>query len=71
MAALLRKFPDLQTGGDDGDLRSTLIAPLLEDNPWGLSRDRDVEPWLGDRMAVAAVPDPGAEGGVTPSSSSR
>jgi hypothetical protein len=66
VSSLLEKFPDLGTGGDDGDLRSTLITPLLEDNPWGLAYDSDVEPWLGDRMAVAAVPEPGAEAGVAP-----
>ena len=66
VSSLLEKFPDLETGGDDGDLRSTLITPLLEDNPWGLAYDSDVEPWLGDRMAVAAVPDPGSEAGVAP-----
>lgn len=66
VSSLLGKFPALQTGGDDGDLRSTLITPLLQDNPWGLSYDSDVEPWLGDRMAVAAVPDPGSATGVAP-----
>lgn len=66
VASLLQQFPDLETGGDDGDLRSTLVTPLLEENPWGLSYDSDVEPWLGDRMAVAAVPEPGSEAGVAP-----
>ncbi len=62
--ALLEQFPDLRTGGDDGDLKSALVTPLLEDDRWGLSYDSDVEPWLGDRMAVAAVPDPGSEAGI-------
>jgi hypothetical protein len=66
MASLLEKFPDLVTGGDEGDLRSALVTPLLEDTSWGLSYDSDVEPWLGDRMAVAAVPDPGSEAGIAP-----
>ncbi|WP_100500057.1 hypothetical protein [Geodermatophilus chilensis] len=65
VASLLQEFPHLRTGGDDGDLRSALITPLLEDDPWGLSYS-DVEPWLGDRMAVAAVPEPGIEAGVAP-----
>jgi hypothetical protein len=71
VAPLLQQFPDLGAGGDDGDLRSTLVTPLLEENPWGLSYDGDVEPWLGDRMAVAAVPSPVPRPGSPPSSSSR
>ncbi len=66
MASLLAKFPDLGTSGDEGDLRSALVTPLLEGDSWGLSYDSDVEPWLGDRVAVAAVPDPGSEIGVAP-----
>ncbi|WP_369140494.1 hypothetical protein [Modestobacter versicolor] len=63
VSSLLDRFPDLVDGGDD-DLRSTLVEPLLQDNPWGLTYDDDVEPWLGNRMAVAAVPDPDAASGV-------
>ncbi|QXG74541.1 DUF3352 domain-containing protein [Modestobacter sp. L9-4] len=66
VSSLMKKFPSLTQGGDDGDLKSTLITPLLADNDWGLTYDRDVEPWLGNRMAVAAVPDPGSEAGVAP-----
>ena len=64
--SLLEQFPDLEAGGGDGDLKSTLVTPLLEDDPWGLSYDSDVEPWLGDRMAVAAVPEATSEAGVAP-----
>ena len=64
VSSLLDQFPDLVE--DQGDLRNTLLTPLLEDNPWGLSYDRDVEPWLGDRMAVAVVPDESSEAGVAP-----
>jgi hypothetical protein len=64
VASLLDRFPDVVEGGGDGDLRGTLVQPLLEGNAWGLTYDRDVEPWLGDRMAVAAVPDPGSAEGV-------
>ncbi len=66
VASLLEEFPDVGGGEDGGDLKSRLVTPLLEDNPWGLSYDGDVEPWLGDRMAVAVVPDPGSEAGSAP-----
>ncbi|MCZ2830966.1 hypothetical protein O2W14_19160 [Modestobacter sp. VKM Ac-2986] len=66
VSSLLDRFPSLTSGEDDGDLRERLVAPLLADNEWGLTYDQDVEPWLGNRMAVAAVPDPGSEAGVAP-----
>jgi hypothetical protein len=66
VSSLVDKFPSLTEGEDDGDLKSTLVTPLLEGNEWGLTYDQDVEPWLGNRMAVAAVPDPGSEAGVAP-----
>ncbi len=71
MASLLAKFPDLATSGDEGDLRSALVTPLLEDDSWGLSYDRDVEPWLGDRMAVRRSPTPGPRPGSPRSWCSR
>ncbi|MFQ1003138.1 DUF3352 domain-containing protein [Modestobacter sp. SSW1-42] len=64
VSSLLDRFPSLTSGEDDDDLRSTLVTPLLADNEWGLTYEQDVEPWLGNRMAVAAVPDPGSEAGV-------
>ena len=66
VSSLLDRFPSLTDGEDDEDLKSTLVTPLLADNDWGLTYDRDVEPWLGNRMAVAAVPDPASEAGVAP-----
>lgn len=60
----LRKFPafadniDLDT---DDDLRERLFTELTESGECeGLDYTADVEPWLGDRVAVAAV-DTGAE----------
>lgn len=60
----LRKFPafaeevDLDT---DDDLRERLFTELTESGECdGLDYAADVEPWLGDRVAVAAV-DTGAE----------
>jgi hypothetical protein len=64
VSSLLDRFPSLTDGEDDEDLKSTLVTPLLDGNEWGLTYDRDVEPWLGNRMAVAAVPDPSSEAGV-------
>ena len=64
VSSLLDRFPSLTSAEDDDDLRKTLVTPLLADNEWGLTYERDVEPWLGNRMAVAAVPDPGSEAGV-------
>ena len=62
----LKKFPaleeylDASSGGED--LRRALVAPLLEevDCP-GVTFDDDVAPWLGNAVAMAALP-----GGDTP-----
>jgi hypothetical protein len=65
LGSLLEKFPDVVTEGD-GDLREQLLEPLLEETGAQLDYAADVQPWLGDRMAVAAVPAEGTEEGVTP-----
>lgn len=58
---MLKKFPALDQQLDLGvrdDLRRWVFERLQEDDRCpGLDYARDVEPWLGDRMAVAAVPD--------------
>lgn len=61
---ILRKFPALKSqlklGGGD-DLRSTFFRQVVQSNgdcP-KLTYARDVEPWLGNRVAVAAVPGAG------------
>ena len=58
----LRKFPalaeelDLEGDASDVDLKERLVDLVLEDAPCtGLSHGEDVEPWLGDRLGVAAV----------------
>lgn len=56
----LRKFPalrdDLGLGSAD-DLRSWLFDVVRDDTPCaGVSFADDVEPWLGDRVAVSVVP---------------
>ena len=58
---MLKKFPAIDEQLDLGvrdDLRRWVFERLQEDDLCpGLDYARDVEPWLGDRMAVAAVPD--------------
>lgn len=64
----LRKFPgiDEQISLDtDDDLRERLFAEVTESGECeGLDYERDVEPWLGSRAAVAAVE--GGEDEVVP-----
>jgi hypothetical protein len=65
LMSLLEKFPDVDTEGD-GDIRDQLLQPLLELSGNELDYGADVEPWLGDRMAVAAVPADDSPAGVVP-----
>ena len=65
LRSLLEKFPDVDSEGD-GDIRDQLLQPLLELSGGELDYAADVEPWLGDRMAVAAVPADDAAAGVAP-----
>ena len=55
----LRKFPafkDQVNLGTDDDLREKIVEEALKDAPCdGLDYADDIEPWLGDRFAVAAV----------------
>jgi hypothetical protein len=57
---LLQRFPHLtQVSGSDEDFKAWLLRRLsmaAADAP-GVDFDRDIKPWLGDRVAVAAVPD--------------
>lgn len=62
----LKKFPalgrylDASSGGDD--LRRSLVKPLIDEaHCAGVDFNDDVAPWLGNALAVAAVP-----GGDTP-----
>jgi hypothetical protein len=58
---MLKRFPAIDEQLDLGvrdDLRRWVFERLQEDDLCpGVDYARDVEPWLGDRMAVAAVPD--------------
>lgn len=65
LMSLLEKFPDVDTAGD-GDIRDQLLQPLLELSGDELDYAADVEPWLGERMAVAAVPADDSPAGVVP-----
>jgi hypothetical protein len=65
LGSLLEKFPDLVSEGK-GDLKEQLLEPLLDESGAALNYESDVEPWLGDRLAVAAVPAEGTEEGVVP-----
>ncbi|MDT7573613.1 MAG: hypothetical protein QOE05_3787 [Actinomycetota bacterium] len=56
---LSRAFPMLQTRGQD-TIKDDLLRPLFSNE--SMSYDKDVKPWLGDRAAVAAVPDGSADG---------
>jgi hypothetical protein len=61
VAALMEKFPALGDGPDD--IRQDLVDGLLEFGDTELSYAEDVDPWLGDRMAVAVVRDEASEPG--------
>jgi hypothetical protein len=65
LRSLLAKFPDVSTEGV-GDVRGQVLEPLLDINGGRLDFAADVQPWLGDRMAVAAVPAAGSPAGVAP-----
>lgn len=58
---MLKKFPAIDEQLDLGvrdDLRRWVFEQVRDEGLCpGLDYARDVEPWLGDRMAVAAVPD--------------
>ena len=65
LMSLLAKFPGLD-GEGDGDVRAHIMEPLLELSENDLDYAADVEPWLGDRMAIAVVPAEGTDEGVAP-----
>ncbi|HTE72789.1 MAG TPA: DUF3352 domain-containing protein [Actinomycetes bacterium] len=54
----LRQFPSLRDHIPlDGDVRQVLFEAVAEDAGWGdVDYSSDVEPWLGDRLAVAGYP---------------
>lgn len=65
---IARKFPALeQELGMDAqeDLRKRLFEEIEKETDCGLDYDSDIAPWIGDRVAMAAVPT-GDEGEVAP-----
>jgi hypothetical protein len=60
-----RKFPDARSKvSENSDLRKVLITKLQEDGALkGVSYQRDIEPWLGDRVGVGLLP---AQSGTAP-----
>ena len=57
----LRHFPDAADAlGESNEIREVIFGPAAEDA--GLSYADDVEPWLGDRFAVAAIPGSAGQG---------
>ena len=53
---LSRKLPGVKAKGV-GSLKDDLLRSLFPATKTGMSYDRDIKPWLGDRVAIAAVPD--------------
>jgi hypothetical protein len=56
---LSHKFPS--TSGlipSENDLKDSVLTKVLSNASIGLNYERDIKPWLGDRAAAAAVPDP-------------
>src|SRR5690348_274057 len=61
---LMGKFPQARPQGDD--LKAALVQKWFDDNPYGLTYQRDVAPWIGDRAAVAGVATSMAKDGIAP-----
>lgn len=62
---LLKKFPDAHVT-DQTDLKQKAWDALDDSSVAHLDYAKDVKPWLGDRFAIAAVPAPGTDDGLTP-----
>jgi hypothetical protein len=62
VASLMDKFPALGDGTED--IRQGAVDQLLDLGDAKLDYAKDVDPWLGDRMAGALVPDDAADAGV-------
>ncbi len=63
---LSKKFPKVVKGaGNLDEERNALLSSFFDDQS-DLDYRTDVKPWLGDRFAVAAVPDTAAAAGLDP-----
>lgn len=55
---LSRKFPKVkEKARSPQSVKNDLLTSVFQDDPQGVRYDRDIEPWLGKRVAIAAVPD--------------
>lgn len=56
LLGIVRRFPDArdEVKGEFDEARDDLLAELLDDS--GLDFQRDVQPWLGNEVAVAVLP---------------
>ncbi len=60
------KFPKVSRGaGNIEQEKNSLLAAVFGDQD-GLDYNTDIKPWLGDRIAIAAVPDAGSSEGLDP-----
>ncbi|WP_170970161.1 DUF3352 domain-containing protein [Nocardioides jishulii] len=60
---LSKKFEDVEVSSEDS-IKDDLLEPLFADSLDGIDYDKDIKPWLGDRAALAAIPD--GQDSVTP-----
>ncbi|MGZ4567464.1 MAG: DUF3352 domain-containing protein [Blastococcus sp.] len=56
---LLKQFPDLT--GKSGNIKDDVAGSLLGGSNSGYTYNRDIAPWIGDRMAIAAISTPGKD----------
>ncbi len=63
---LAKKFPAVSRGAADIDGARDAILSQLFDKQSELDYATEIKPWLGDRIAVAAVPNPASETGLDP-----
>jgi len=65
---IMRKFPGIRSQlkvGSGDDLRRLVVQQVIDEGRCkDLDYDHDVKPWIGDRVALAAVPD--AKDGAAP-----
>jgi hypothetical protein len=64
----IRKFPDAQGEvKEDSDLREVIFKGIQDDGQLeGVDYAKDVEPWLGERIGIGAVPGATADAEPTP-----
>ncbi|MDQ1743232.1 MAG: hypothetical protein QOE23_1571, partial [Pseudonocardiales bacterium] len=63
---LSSKFPAISHGAGNLDQEKHALLTQFLDEQTDLNYDTDVKPWLGDRAAIAAVPDAGGDKGFDP-----